>query len=206
MKGAEGKGATMPKIDFRIPLFSSVAFVLLATAPAKAADEVQPVQFVASTTEAVIADAPMNAPAPLPFADTKDKDSDTQADMMELSEKLADPRMQDGVANMVGKMTQTMMDLPIGNFVTAIEKAMPGEKVRVKGKRVRAGDTIADLAGRDADRLPGQIDKGVHQAMGMMSGFAAAFASMIPEFEKMGDALEQSFEDIEDASRSRNRK
>jgi hypothetical protein len=196
----------MRSIDLRIPLISGAALLMLAVSPVQAQIAAQPVALSAAAEEALAVDA-VDAPA-IAFADADRKDSakDAQADMMAMADKMADPRMQDGVSKMLIRMTDTMMDLPIGNFAAALEKAMPGEKVRVKGKRVRAGDTIADLAGRDADRLPGKIDKGVHQAMGMMSGFAAAFATMIPEFAKMGDMMEKSFEDIEDASRDRNGK
>jgi hypothetical protein len=191
----------MRSIDLRLPLLAGAAVALLAFSPAKAATDAQPVALTADAVEAVATDAPFDAPAPSAFADDSSETSDTQADMMELADKMADPRMQDNMADMLNKMTQTMMNLPIGNMVAGLEKAVPGQKLKMKGKRIRPGDTVADLAGRDADRLPGQIDTGVRQAMGMMSGFAAAFATMLPEFEKMGDVLEKSFEDIEASQR-----
>jgi hypothetical protein len=191
----------MRSIDMRIPLLAGAAIILLAFSPAKAAENAAPIQFVAGTGEAPVADAPVDQPAPLRLSDERAGKDDMQAELMALSGKMADPRMQDGVADMVGKMAQAMMDMPVGNVAAAIEKAVPGEKVRVNGHRVRAGDTVADLAGRDADRLPGQIDKGVHQAMGLMSGLAAAFATMLPEFQKLGDELEKSFAEIEATAR-----
>jgi hypothetical protein len=191
----------MRSIDVRIPLLAGVAVILLAVSPAKAADTEQPIQFVAGTGDSTLADEPADTAAPLHFADDRAEKDDMQADMMALSDKMADPHVQDGVADMLGRMTQVMMNMPVGNIAAAVEKAVPGEKMRVNGRRVRAGDTVADLAGRDGEKLPGQIDKGVHQAMGIMSGFAAAFATMLPEFEKMGEELEKSFDDLEDASR-----
>lgn len=193
----------MRSIDVRIPLLAGVAVVLLALSPAKAADAEQRIEFVAGTGDAIVAETPADTATPLAFADDRADRDDMQADMMALADKMADPRVQDGVADMLGRMTQVMMNMPVGNIAAAVEKAAPGEKVRVNGRRVRAGDTVADLAGRDGEKLPGQIDKGVHQAMGMMSGFAAAFATMLPEFEKMGEELEKSFDDLEDASRRR---
>lgn len=191
----------MRSIDMRIPLLAGTAIVLLAFSPAKAADTKEPIIFVSGTGDSTVVDAPADTAASLPFADDEADKDDMQADMMALADKMADPRVQDGVADMLGRMTQVMMNMPVGNIAAAVEKAVPGEKVRVNGRRVRAGDTVADLAGRDGEKLPGQIDKGVHQAMGMMSGLAAAFAIMLPEFEKMGEELEKSFEDLEDASR-----
>ncbi len=191
----------MRSIDLRIPLLAGAAIILLAFSPAKAAENAAPIQFVAGTGEAPVADAQADEPAPIRLANERVERDDMQADLMALSDKMADPRMQDGVADMVGKMAQAMMNMPVGNMAAAIERAVPGENVRVNGRRVRAGDTVADLAGRDADRLPGQIDKGVHQAMGLMSGLTAAFATMLPEFQKLGDELEKSFEQFDEAAR-----
>ena len=185
----------MRSIDFRVPLLAGAAIVLLAFSQAKAAE---PILYVSGTGEAVLAgdDAQPELPYAAPFADQRADRSDTQADLNAVANKLANPKMQDGVANMVERMTENMLDLPIGKFVAAIEKSVPGA---TKGRRrIRANDTLADIAGRDADRLPVQLAEGSRQMMGMMSGFAAAFATMIPEFEKLGRDMEKSFEDIED--------
>jgi hypothetical protein len=176
---------------------SALAAVLATTTPAFANQiqaEAPVIQFVAGTGEAssqalptpVLVQAPIQSLAP--NADQ----GDVSADMMKMADKLSDPKMQAGVANMMERMTQTMMSMPVGKFVAAIEKAAPGA-IKSK-KRIREDATIADLAGRDADRLSGDIAKGTQQMMGMLSGFAAAFATMIPEFEKMGDELEKGFE------------
>jgi hypothetical protein len=191
----------MRSIDMRIPLLAGVAIILLAVSPAKADDIAQPIQFVAGTGNSTMDEAPADTASAMPFSDGRAEKDDMQAEIMALSDKMADPRVQDGVADMLGRMTQMMMKMPVGNFAAAVEKAVPGEKLRVNGRRVRAGDTVADLAGRDGEKLPGQIDKGVHQAMGLMSGLTAAFATMLPEFQKMGEELEKSFNDLEDASR-----
>ncbi|MCC6479637.1 MAG: hypothetical protein IT552_10545 [Sphingomonadaceae bacterium] len=66
-------------------------------------------------------------------------------------------------------------------------------------KRVREDATVADLAGGDAERLPRELGKGSRQMMTMLSGFAAAFATMMPEFEQMGRDLEVSLKDIKRA-------
>jgi hypothetical protein len=194
----------MRSIDIRLPLLAGAAIILLAVSPARA--DTGAIQFVPGTGEAT-----SNA---LPFADDNDSAvldtdadvQDTQADMLDLSDKLADPRMQDGLAAMIGSMSEKMLDLPIGKFAVAMERAVPGGIKGKRGKRIREDDTLADLAGRDADRLPDQLADGSRQMMGMMSGFAAAFATMIPEFEKLGDEIERGFEDAKDASRARQRR
>ena len=199
----------MRSLDFRVPLLAGAAVLLLAFSQAKAAE---PILFVSGTGEAVATEVQSELPPVLPyaapFADPKSDRgadrTDAQADLNAVANKLANPKMQDGVANMVERMTEKMLDLPIGKFVAAIEKSVPSAN---KGRRrIRANDTLADIAGRDADRLPDQLADGSRQMMGMMSGFAAAFATMIPEFEKLGRDMEKSFEDIEDidgASRKR---
>jgi hypothetical protein len=189
----------MRSIDLRIPLLAGAAVVLLAVSPARAETGEPAIQFVAGTGDSVAVKQAADASAPMAFADDRAETDDAQAEMMAMADKLSDPRIQDGVANMVGRMTERMMDFPVGKFASAVDRAMPGA---MKGKkRIRANDTVADLAGRDADRLPGELAKGTRQMMGMMSGFAAAFASMLPEFEKLGEEMEKSFDDIKDASR-----
>jgi hypothetical protein len=178
-------------IDFRVPLLVGAAVLLLAFSQAKAAE---PIVFVSGTGEPVLTDDN----AALPYTAQR---TDTQAELNEVANTLSNPHMQDGVANMVERMTETMLDLPIGKFVAAMEKSVPGAN---KGRnRIRPTDTIADIAGRDADRLPDQLADGSRQMMGMMSGFAAAFATMIPEFEKISRDMEKSLEDIEVPSRNR---
>ena len=177
-------------IDFRVPVLAGAAVLLLAFSQAKAA---APILFVSGTGEAVV-DA---QPATSAFA--QDTSSNAQAELNNVADKLSNPRMQDGVANMVERLTENMLNLPVGKFAAAMEKSVPGAN---KGRnRIRATDTLADIAGRDADRLPDQLADGSRQMMGMMSGFAAAFATMIPEFEKISRDMEKSFEDIEVADR-----
>ena len=179
-------------IDFRVPLLVGAAVLLLAFSQAKAAE---PILFVSGTGEAAV-DAKSVKSA---FA--QDTSSNAQAELNKVADQLSNPRMQDGVANMVERLTENMLNLPIGKFAAAMEKSVPGAN---KGRnRIRPTDTIADIAGRDADRLPDQLADGSRQMMGMMSGLAAAFATMIPEFEKLSRDMEKSFEDIDTPSRKR---
>jgi hypothetical protein len=126
-------------------------------------------------------------------------DSNDESGIMGMADKMSDPAMQDGVAAVVEHMTSTMMQLPVGQFAEAIENARPG----TVGKRIRRDATIADLAGRDADNFPEKLGDGSRQMMGMMSGFAKAFAVMMPEFEKMGREMEDSFRTAKAQARQR---
>ena len=161
--------------------------MLLAFSPAKAAE---PIVFVSGTGDPVLSDDDFQ-----PYSDR----SDTQDELNAVADKFSNPRMQDGIANMVERMTGHMLDMPIGKFVAAIEQSVPGTN---RG-RIRATDTLADVAGRDADRLPDQLADGSRQMMGMMSGLATAFATMIPEFKKISRDMDKSFEDIDGADRDR---
>lgn len=180
-------------IDFRVPLLVGAAVLLLAFSQAKAAE---PIQFVPGTGETTQADDSVELPAALPYAQTQSaKRDDAEAELNALAEQLSNRKTQDGVAAMVEQMGESMLGLPIGRFVAAMEQSFPGAN---KGKkRIRATDTVADLAGRDADKLPGQLADKSRDMMGMMSGFAAAFATMVPEFEKMSRDMEKSFEDFD---------
>jgi hypothetical protein len=184
----------MRKIDLRIPAVAGLAVLLLAFAPGAKAAEGDMIQFVPGTGAAA---AMHEAAAPRAFASNEKADHDAQAELNKISQDLADPRMQDGVAAMVERMGDTMMRLPVGKFAAAVEKARPG----TMKKRIREDATIADLAGRDAERLPEALGKGSKQMMGMLSGFAAAFATMVPEFEELGRDLEESMAEIKASRR-----
>ena len=113
----------------------------------------------------------------MPFDDEPVNDGDTG--MTDMADKMSDPAVQDGVAAAVEHITATMMRMPVGQFAEAIENARPG----TVSKRIRRDATVADLAGRDAQYLPEKLGNGSRQMMGMMSGFARAFAVMMPEME-----------------------
>lgn len=106
-----------------------------------------------------------------------------------ISDKISDPIMQDGVASAVESMTETMMRLPVGQFVEAIERARPG----TVNRRYSRDTTIADIAGRDADALPEKLGDSSRQMMSMVGGFAKAMSVMMPEFERMGREMEEGF-------------
>ena len=117
------------------------------------------------------------------------------------ADRLSNPATQDGIAIRVERMTGTILDIPIGKFAAAMERSIPGAN---RGRnRIRANDTIADIAGRDADHLPEQLGDSSREMMGMMSGLAAAFATMIPEFERISRDVDDKLEDIERDRRNR---
>lgn len=116
-----------------------------------------------------------------PAAVAKTDTSASEAQMIEMADKLADDTMQDSIAAAVERLTGVMMKLPVGEFAAAVEEARPGS---VK-TRIPKDATLADLAGDDAQHMPETLGKQSRVAMTMMSGFARAFAKMMPEFENI---------------------
>jgi hypothetical protein len=111
------------------------------------------------------------------------------SDFVGMAAKMSDPAVQEGVAAVVERTTATMMNMPIGPMAEAIERARPGTVSR----RIQSDSTVADIAGRDARYLPEELSERSRDAMGMMSGFARTMAMMMPEFERMGREMEESF-------------
>jgi hypothetical protein len=166
-----------------------IALPLLALATPVAA---QDVVFVSGTGDETIADMDEIEIV----RDTERRDTGIIA----MADKMSDPAMQDGIAAAVETMASTMMRLPVGQFAEAVENARPG----TVDKRIRRDATISDLAGRDARYLPEELGERSREAMGMMSGFARAMATMMPEFERMGRDMEENFRNAKAQSR-RNR-
>lgn len=115
----------MRSIDLRVPAVAGFAVLLLAFAPGARAADTHEIQFVAGTGEAAIA-------SPMALAGT-DNDN-VEAELNGLAERLADPRVQNGVADMVERVGGTMLDLPVGKFAAAIEKARPGRSKSTSAK------------------------------------------------------------------------
>lgn len=97
--------------------------------------------------------------------------------------------MQDRIATAVETMTRTVMDMPVGPLVDSIEKARPGTVKR----NIPRDATLADIADRDADALPEKLGEGSRQMLSMAGSLAQVMAAMMPEFERMGRAMEESF-------------
>lgn len=126
---------------------------------------------------------------------------DRDTDFADMADRIADPAVQDGVAAAIESAAGAMMNLPVGRFAEAIERARPGTVSR----RMRGDATVADIAGRDARYLPEELGTRSREAMGMMSGFARAMATMMPEFERMSQEMEENFRAAKaEARRSRN--
>lgn len=117
----------------------------------------------------------------------QDIGSSSEEEMVAMAEKLSSEDMQNNIAGMVERMTGVVLNLPVGKFVSAIEDARPGT---VKND-IPEDATLADLAGEDGNNMPETMGEQSRIAMNMMSGFAKAFAGIMPEFEKLAREMEE---------------
>jgi hypothetical protein len=174
-------------------LLCALPLLAISAAPATAQDVV----FVSGTGEPAAIEAIDDDFAPA----ADDTNTNTDTDFADMADKIANPAVQDGVTAAIESATGAMMNLPVGRFADAIERARPGTVSR----RLRGDATLADVAGSDARYLPEELGERSREAMGMMSGFARAMAVMMPEFERMGRDMEESFRAAKaEARRNRN--
>ena len=127
--------------------------------------------------------------SPLPA--TAQDQASTPADpaMEEMTDRMSDPVEQEKMAAMVNVMGQVLMELPVGPLLDAVAQ-MPGADV----PQVEEGATMRDLAGPDADRLPGEISEKVPMMMGMLSGMLEGLSAMRPVLEGMAETMESRIE------------
>jgi hypothetical protein len=155
--------------------FAFVPMLCLVGVPVSAA----PIEFVSGTGQETV-----TAPA-FPLTQASSDDGDAAQDMERMAQAMTNPKMQDGVAHMVENMTNMMLHLPVGQFAQVIEKSQP----HLMKKHIRSDATLADLAGRDSKDMPEKLGKESRNMMAMMGGFTKAFATMLPEFEKIGKEM-----------------
>jgi hypothetical protein len=166
-----------------------IALPLLALAAPAAA---QDVVFVSGTGDEI----PVAS-----FEDEGPAIDDRDNDIADIADRMDDPLVQDGISAGIERMAGAMMNVRVGPLAEAIERARPGTVDR----RIRRDSTVGDLAGRDAEYLPERLGEQSREMMGMMGGFARAMATMMPEFERMGREMEESFRTAKaEARRNRN--
>lgn len=114
----------------------------------------------------------------------------------EWTEKLADPEFQDQMAGMMTGFLAMVMEVPIGQFAAAAEKALPEEladKVDRDGKlsRVDPDMTIGDLARNDDPDFDQDIEGKVRKGTVMASLLASELGTLLPQLEAMAERLKQ---------------
>jgi hypothetical protein len=102
--------------------------------------------------------------------------------------ELNDPARQDAMAGALEALGSALLDMKVAPFLKALDRA----GVPAGGRDVRADATLADLAGPDARRMPGELADKLPLMMGMMGTMAGEMETMLPQLEAMGKRLEGS--------------
>jgi hypothetical protein len=125
--------------------------------------------------------------APLPALAREHDRPEDSADAV--ADKLRDPGSQIAVAAMLSSMSQALLDMRIGPFVEAMDKAgVGGEDMRDLPPDARLGD----VAGRRTREMPGKIAREAPRMMGSAAGMADALKDMMPQLREMGRKMKQS--------------
>ncbi len=106
-------------------------------------------------------------------------------DMMALVERLEDPAEQEKLASMLGAMGEIVLALPVGQMVGPMAEATG------KAPSIAPDATVRDLAGPDAEALPGQIEDKVPQMMGMMASLIEGMDAMRPMLKEMSRTMRE---------------
>ncbi len=133
------------------------------------------------------------------FEDDREVFEERDEDISQIADKMDSPLVQDGVSATIERMAGAMLDMRVGPLAEAIERARPGTIDR----RIGRNSTVGDLAGRDTDYLPERLGDQSREAMSLMGGFARAMAAMVPEVERMGREMEDSFREAKREARRR---
>lgn len=108
-----------------------------------------------------------------------------QGDDFEIPAELTDPAMAETLGKMLGALTKTVMDMPVGEMQAAVEGRQPTAADKAR--------TVRDLAGRDPN-FERQVEAQAAQAVPRMQAGLKAMASSLPAMMK---ALEQVAAEME---------
>lgn len=120
----------------------------------------------------------------------------------EMIEKLNDPAFQDGMVAMISGFMTAMMDLPIGQFAAAVEKAVPEDmKEEDTFSRIDPDATLGDLAARDNANFGHDFNADMEDKMrkgtAMMGIMASEFGAILPQLKAMGERVKSRMDELE---------
>lgn len=127
----------------------------------------------------------LSLPAPVFAQDEPYVEERTASD---ITRRLEDPMTQYMVAGAIAAMGKSLLDMPIEPFVRAIRSAGGTDAVRDLPPDARLGD----IAGPEADELPGKVMERVPRMMGSMAGISGAFEDLMPEIEAMARRMKDA--------------
>ena len=111
-------------------------------------------------------------------------------DFGEMTARLADPRMQQGMAEIMAALGDALLSMKVAPMMQAGGRVDP--PMADEAAAIDPDATLADLAGPDARRMPARLAREVPQMMGAMAGMAGAMEQMLPELEAMGRRMERA--------------
>lgn len=107
----------------------------------------------------------------------------------EMAEGLADPQTQETFGTLAAGMMEVLLEMPVGEFLRAAAE-MNGENPA----DIDPDATVRDMAGPDANALPGRFAEEAPRMMDMMAQMAGMMGRMLPEFEQMAQDWENNVE------------
>lgn len=116
----------------------------------------------------------------------------------EMIEKLNDPEFQDDMVSVMSGFMAAMMDLPIGQFAAAMEKAVP-EDLNDGGtfSNVDPDATLGDLAARDNPDFNADMEDKMRKGTVMMGIMASEFGALLPQLKAIGEKMKRRMDALE---------
>ncbi len=113
----------------------------------------------------------------------------------EMVERLNDPVFQDNMVSMMSGFMMAMMDLPIGQFAGALDKAIPDEIRRDRGlSHIDPDATLGDIAQQDDPDFDRDAERTIRQGTMMMGVMASEFGALLPRLHAIGDRMKRQLE------------
>lgn len=109
----------------------------------------------------------------------------TETGLGEVSRTLGSRDTQHAMAGVLASLANAMLQMDVSAFGQAAEAV--GDKRTAR--RLRKGTTLADVAGRDARAVPGEIRRKAPAMIGAMGAMAGAMEAMLPELAKVAEQM-----------------
>jgi hypothetical protein len=118
----------------------------------------------------------------------------------EWAERMADPDFQEQMGGMLGGFMTVLLDIPIGQFAEAAQKAIPEgleDKVDRNGSlsRVDPDMTIGDLARKDNPDFEQDMQGKLRKGSAMAGILASEIGALLPQLKAMSERMKRRMEE-----------
>ena len=113
-------------------------------------------------------------------------------DLHQVTQKLADPRLQRSIAGALAALSEALMDIKVAPFARAMEKMEDIDGEHRPARHIDPNATLRDLAGPGAANISDEIDHKLPQMMTALSGMSGAMEAMLPQLEDIAKRMEQA--------------